>query len=58
MKEYIEERLKQLETEKQGYYELLENSKVFAESYLIARIRSCKDKIDELELLKESLEME
>lgn len=54
MKEIILAKIKELEEEKKTYYEILENSKMFSESYIIGRIRSARDKIDVLnELLEE-----
>ena len=54
MKEIILAKIEELEEEKKTYYEILENSKMFSESYIIGRIRSARDKIDVLnELLEE-----
>lgn len=54
MKEIILAKIKELEEEKKTYYEILENSKMFSESYIIGRIRSARDKIDVLnEILEE-----
>ena len=53
MKEIILAKIEELEEEKKTYYEILENSKLFSESYIIGRIRSARDKID---LLNEILE--
>ena len=54
MRDLIINKIKELEEEKKTYYEILENSKLFSESYIIGRIRSSRDKIDLLnELLEE-----
>ena len=54
MRDLILNKIKELEEEKKTYYEILENSKLFSESYIIGRIRSSRDKIDVLnELLEE-----
>ena len=54
MRDLILNKIKELEEEKKTYYEILENSKLFSESYIIGRIRSARDKIDVLnELLEE-----
>lgn len=54
MRDLILNKIKELEEEKKTYYEILENSKMFSESYIIGRIRSARDKIDVLnELLEE-----
>lgn len=54
MRDLILNKIKELEEEKKTYYEILENSKMFSESYIIGRIRSARDKIDLLnELLEE-----
>lgn len=54
MKEIILAKIEELEEEKKTYYEILENSKMFSESYIIGRIRSARDKIDVLnEILEE-----
>ena len=54
MRDLIINKIKELEEEKKTYYEILENSKLFSESYIIGRIRSSRDKIDVLnELLEE-----
>ena len=54
MRDLIINKIKELEEEKKTYYEILENSKLFSESYIIGRIRSARDKIDVLnELLEE-----
>ena len=54
MRDLILNKIKELEEEKKTYYEILENSKLFSESYIIGRIRSARDKIDVLnEILEE-----
>lgn len=54
MKEIILAKLKELEKEKKNYYEILEKSKLFSESYVVGRICSIRDKIDVLnEILEE-----
>lgn len=54
MRDLILNKIKELEEEKKTYYEILENSKMFSESYIIERIRSARDKIDVLnEILEE-----
>ena len=54
MRDLILNKIKELEEEKKTYYEILENSKLFSESYIIGRIRSARDKINILnELLEE-----
>lgn len=56
MKAYIENRINELKNQKSDYYELLENSKIFSIDYIVSRIRSCNERIDELELLLEEKE--
>lgn len=54
MRDLILNKIQELEEEKKTYYEILENSKMFSESYIIGRIRSARDKIDVLnEILEE-----
>ena len=54
IRDLILNKIKELEEEKKTYYEILENSKLFSESYIIGRIRSARDKIDVLnEILEE-----
>lgn len=54
MRDLIVNKIMKLEKEKIDYYEILETSKTFSESYIIERIRSTRDKIDVLnEILEE-----
>lgn len=54
MKEIILAKLKELEEQKKKYYDILEDSEIFSESYVVGRIRSMRDKIDVLnEILEE-----
>jgi len=56
MRDLILNKIKELEEEKKTYYEILENSKMFSESYIIGRIRSARDKIDVLNELFEEVD--
>lgn len=54
MRDLILNKIKELEEQKKKYYDILEDSKIFSESYLVGRIRSIRDKIDVLnEILEE-----
>ena len=54
MKEIILAKIKELEEQKKKYYDILEDSEIFSESYVVGRIRSIRDKIDVLnEILEE-----
>lgn len=55
MKSYIKNRINELKNQKSHYYELLENSKIFSTDYIVSRIRSCNERIEELELLLEEM---
>lgn len=51
----INNNIKELKEIKSNYYELLDNSIIYSENYIVSQIRSCRDQIDILENILEEL---